>query len=67
MKQKVLPLFIANERIPLRDDLLVHLTVYDIPSVLLREFCTKVVNSGYPGGISDAIKYLMWRAIEAQK
>jgi hypothetical protein len=66
MKQKVLPLFIANERIPLRDDLLVHVTIYDIPSILLKEFCTKVVNPKYPGGISDAIKDLMWKAIEAQ-
>jgi hypothetical protein len=66
MKQKVLPLFIANDRIPLKDDLLVNLTIHDIPSVLLKEFCTKVANPEYPGGISDAIKDLMWKAIEAQ-
>jgi hypothetical protein len=66
MKQKVLMVFIANEGIPLKDDLLVHLTVLDIPSVLLKEFCSKVVNLKYPGGISDAIKDLMWKAIEAQ-
>jgi len=66
MKQKTLPLFIENGSIPLRNDLPVRLTIYDIPSFLLKEFCTKVVNPEYPGGISDAIKDLMWKAIEAQ-
>ena len=59
MKQKPLPLFIADRSIPLRNDLPVHLTIYDIPSVLLKELCGKVVNSEYLGGISDAIKDLM--------
>ena len=65
MKQKTLPLFIANGSIPL-NDLPVRLTIYDIPSYLLKEFCTKVAIPEYPGGISDAIKDLMWKAIEAK-
>jgi hypothetical protein len=49
---------------PLSDDgdLLVSLTIYDIPASLLRQFSQNVIKPYYPGGVSDAIKDLMRKA-----
>jgi hypothetical protein len=44
------------------DDLLVSLTIYDIPASLLRQFSQNVIKPYYPGGVSDAIKDLMRKA-----
>jgi hypothetical protein len=52
---------------PLKDDMLVDLTIRDIPSRLLKEFMQRIVNERYPGGISPAIKELMWTAVQKSK
>jgi hypothetical protein len=48
-------------------DLSVHLTIYDVPAGLLRDFCKKIVQPNYPGGVSDAIKDLIQKAILEQQ
>jgi len=45
----------------------VNITIYDIPASLLNEFSDKVVKPYYSGGISQAIKDLMKKAIEKEK
>jgi hypothetical protein len=45
------------------DDMFVDLTIYDVPAGLLREFGEKVVHSSYPGGVNEAIKDLLRKAI----
>jgi len=45
----------------------VNITIYDIPANLVYEFSEKVVKPYYPGGISQAIKDLMKKAIEKEK
>jgi len=45
----------------------VNITIYDIPAILLHEFSEKVVKLYYPGGISQAIKALMRKAVEKEK
>jgi hypothetical protein len=49
------------------DDMFVSLTIYDVPESLLREFCRKIVHPSYPGGISDAIKDLIQKAVLEQE
>jgi len=49
------------------NDLSVHLTIYDVPANLLRDFCRKIVQPNYPGGVSDAIKDLIQKAILEQQ
>jgi hypothetical protein len=44
-----------------------NITIYDIPANLLHEFSEKVVRLYYPGGISQAIKDLMKKAVEKEK
>ena len=41
----------------------VSITIYDVPESLVREFAEKVVRPLYSGGVSDAIKDLMRKAI----
>jgi hypothetical protein len=41
----------------------VSITIYDVPESLVREFAEKVVRPMYSGGVSDAIKDLMRKAI----
>jgi len=48
-------------------DLLVHLTIYDVPAGLLRDFCKKIVQPNYPGGVGEAIKDLMRKAVLEQQ
>jgi len=45
----------------------VNITIYDIPSELVKEFSEKIVRPHYPGGISQAIKDLMRKAIKDEK
>lgn len=45
----------------------VNITIYDIPASLLSEFSDRIVKPYYPGGISQAIKDLMNKAIEKEK
>ena len=45
----------------------VNITIYDIPSELVKEFSEKIVRPYYPGGISQAIKDLMRKAVKKEK
>ena len=45
------------------DDMSVDLTIYNVPANLLREFAQKIISPYYPGGVSEAIKDLMRKAI----
>jgi hypothetical protein len=67
MRQKRFAYFQTIGDTPRNDDLLVNLTIYDIPGSLVKEFAQTIVQSHNPGGVSDAIKDLMSKAIEAQK
>jgi hypothetical protein len=49
------------------DDMFVSLTIYDIPESLLKEFCKKIVQPYYSGGVSDAIKDLIQKTILEQE
>jgi hypothetical protein len=49
------------------DDLLVSLTIYDIPASLLKQFSQNVIKPHYPGGVSDAIKDLMRKAVNEKQ
>jgi len=59
--------FEENLNNPFKDDVMVDLTIRDVPSRLLKEFMQRVVNPNHPGGISPAIKELMWTAIQKRK
>jgi len=45
----------------------VNITIYHIPSELVKEFSEKIVRPYYPRGISQAIKDLMRKAIKKEK
>jgi len=45
----------------------VNITIYDIPAELVKGFTEKIVKPFYPGGISEAIRDLMRKAIREQK
>ena len=45
----------------------VHITIHDVPAELIVEFSEKVVVPDYPGGISQAIKDLMRKAVKEQR
>jgi len=45
----------------------VNITIYDIPASLLSEFSEKVVKPYYAGGISQAIKDIMRKAVKYKK
>jgi hypothetical protein len=64
---KLVYFFEENLGNPFKDDVLVDLTIRDVPSRLLKEFMQRIVNERYPGGISPAIKELMWTAIQKSK
>ena len=46
-----------------KQDVLVNITLRHVPSDLLLEFTRKVA-ANYPGGMSEAVRDLMRRAIE---
>jgi hypothetical protein len=52
---------------PFKDDIMVNVTVSGIPSRLLRELMRRFVNERYPGGISPAIRDLMWLAVQKSR
>ena len=45
----------------------VNMTIYDVPSELVKEFSTRIVKPYYPGGISQAIEDLMRKAVRKEK
>jgi hypothetical protein len=49
------------------DDMFVSLTIYDIPESLLKEFCRRIVQPCYSGGVSDVIKDLIQKTILEQE
>jgi tagatose-1,6-bisphosphate aldolase non-catalytic subunit AgaZ/GatZ len=59
--------FEENLSNPFKDDLMVDVTIRDIPARLLKEFMRQVVNDRYTGGISPAIKDLMVIAVQKSK
>ena len=63
MQQKRLECAPQTDGALLKDDLPVRLTIYDVPASLLTEFSLKIIRPHYPGGVSDAIKDLMRKAI----
>jgi hypothetical protein len=67
MQQKRLACFQARGNKRCDDDFFVQLTIYDVPDSLLREFCKKIVQRNYPGGVSDAIKDLIQKAVLEQQ
>jgi len=62
MNQKgILNYLTGNENF--REDLFINITLYRVPSDLVREFALKVAYK-YPGGISEAIQDFMKNAIK---
>jgi hypothetical protein len=59
--------FEENLENPFKEDVMVNVTIRDVPSKLLKEFMEKVVNGHYPGGLSTAIKDIMWIAVQKSK
>ena len=59
MRQKRLVCFQEIDNKECGDEMFVDLTIYDVPASLLRDFCKKIVQPNYPGGVSDAIKDLI--------
>jgi hypothetical protein len=49
---------------PGKGDLFVNITLYHVPSSLVKEFALNVAYK-YPGGISEAIQDLMKNAVHA--
>jgi hypothetical protein len=49
------------------DELSVSITIHNVPESLLKEFAEKIIRPAYPGGVSDAIKDLMRKAVEEKK
>jgi len=66
MRQKRLAVFQEVDDKSCDDDMFVDLTIYDVPARLLREFGEKVVHSSYPGGVNEAMKDLLRKAIMEQ-
>jgi hypothetical protein len=67
MRQKTLMHFQNGEFKILENEMFVHLTIYDIPASLLKDFMERVVRPCYPDGISPAIKDLMWKAVQERE
>jgi len=63
MSQKRLACFQEIGKRKYDDEMFVSLTIYDVPASLLREFGEKIVRPNYPGGVSEAIKDLIQKAI----
>jgi hypothetical protein len=66
MQQKKLRVIPLLENGSSSDDLYVSLTIYDVPGSLLKEFSQKIIQLHYPGGVSEALKDLMRKAIMEQ-
>lgn len=65
--QKKLATLVKSENGEFKDDFFVHLTIYDVPASLLKEFCEKIVKPCYPDGVSKALRDLMREAPAAQE
>jgi hypothetical protein len=67
VQQKKLACFQEINNKKYEDDMFVSLTIHDVPDSLLMEFCKKIVHPNYPGGVSEAIKDLILKAILEQQ
>jgi hypothetical protein len=56
----------VQDKLP-RDDINVQITIRNIPGFLVKEFAEKVAKPYYTQGIGEAIKDLMWEAVQSQK
>jgi len=63
MPQKRLACFEEIGKRKYDDEMFVSLTIYDVPASLLREFGERIIRPSYPGGVSEALKDLMRKAI----
>ncbi len=52
---------------PLRDDIQVELAIRNVPGFLVKEFAEKIAKPYYNGEISEAIRDLMWQAVQTHK
>ena len=67
MQEKRLIYFQEHDSNRSEDDLFVDLTVHDVSASLLKEFTERIIKPYYPGGVSDAIKDLIRKAIDEQE
>jgi hypothetical protein len=49
------------------NEMSVSITIYNVPESLVKEFAEKIIRPRYPGGVSDAIKDLMRKAVQEKK
>jgi hypothetical protein len=49
------------------DDMRISLTIYDIPVSLLAKFSENINRLHYPGGVSEAVKDLIRKAVMEQE
>jgi hypothetical protein len=49
------------------DDMRISLTIYDIPVSLLAKFSKNINRLHYPGGVSEAVKDLIRKAVMEQE
>ena len=52
--------------LPTEDDLLVDLTLHDVPASLISEFAEKIVKPYYNGNLNAAIQDLIHKALSEQ-
>jgi hypothetical protein len=67
LQEKRLIYFQEHDSNRSEDDLFVDLTVHDVSASLLKEFAERIIKPYYPGGVSDAIKDLIRKAIDEQE
>jgi len=67
LQEKRLIYFQEHDSNRSEDDLFVDLTVHDVSASLLKEFTERIIKPYYPGGVSDAIKDLIRKAIDEQE
>jgi hypothetical protein len=63
LQEKRLIHFQEPDKCKSEDDLFVDLTIHDVSASLLKEFSEKVIRPYYEGGVSEAIKDLIRKAI----
>ena len=53
--------------LPTEDDLLVDLTLHDVPASIISEFAEKIVRPYYDGNLNSAIQDLIHKALSEQE
>jgi hypothetical protein len=67
LQEKRLIYFEGHDNNRFEDDMFVDLTIHDVSASLLKEFAERIIKSYYAGGVSDAIKDLVRKAINEEK